>query len=109
MNNTTHPLTLTKQRLARELGRRTRLSNANATSALEAMIAIITEQLAAGGRVEIANFLTLDVQYRTRLDSEQTFWNNQGIDSGKTAYCVLRCRPGKQLRLDLRKLALDQR
>ena len=109
MNNAIRPPTLTKQRLARELGRRTRLSNAKATSALEAMIAIVTEQLAAGGRVEIANFLTLDVQYRTRLDSEQTFWNNQGTESGKTAYCVLRCRPGKQLHLDLRKLALDQR
>ena len=51
--------------------------------ALEAMIAIVTEQLAAGGRVEIANFLTLDVQYRTRLDSEQTFWDNEGITSGQ--------------------------
>lgn len=107
--NTPLPPTLTRQRLAREVGRRTRLSNAVAAAMLEAVIVIMTEQLAAGGRVEIANFLTLDVQYRTRLDLEQTFWDNEAITSGKTTYCTLRCRPGKQLRNSLRKLACSQR
>lgn len=109
MNHTTHLPTLTKQRLAREIGRRTRQSNTVATSALEAMIAIVTEQLAEGGRIEIANFLTLDVQYRSRLDSEQMFWDNEGNTPGKIIYCTLRCRPGKTLRTHLRKLALKQR
>ena len=104
--NATPRPTLTKQRLAREVGRRTHLTNAAADAALEAVIAILSEQLAAGGRVELANFLTLEVQPYTRLAVEHNFWHTfSSSESGKITYFVLRCRPGKRLRAQLRTLS----
>jgi nucleoid DNA-binding protein len=97
---------LTKQRLAREVGRRTRLSNKAADSALEAVIAIISEQLAAGGRVEIANFLTLTVKAHKRIAIERNFCNNS--ISNENIYFVLHCKPGKRLHAQLRALTATQ-
>jgi len=98
--------TLTKQRLVRQVGQRTRLPNAAANAALEAVIAIISEQLAAGGRVELANFLTLTVQPYKRLAIEHNFWHTSPTsESGEVTYFVLRCRTGKRLRAQLRALA----
>ena len=94
--------TLTKQRLAREVGRRTRLSNKVTDAALEAVIAIISEQLSAGGRVEIANFLTLAVKVHKRIAAESVFCNSSAID--ETLYFVLHCKPGKRLHAQLRTL-----
>ena len=98
--------TLTKQQIVRRIGQRTRLSNRITSEVLETLIAILADQLAAGGRIEIANFLTLDVQIRSRLaknieesDNEQMF-----VPSTETFF-VLKCRPGKRLRVRLRALA----
>ncbi|MEP7288641.1 MAG: HU family DNA-binding protein [Chloroflexota bacterium] len=102
--------TLTKQRLARAVGRRTRLTNQQAASALEAVIAIVSEQLAAGGRVELANFLTLEVQAYPRLATESNFWHTSpSSESGEVTSFVLRCRPGKRLRAHLRTLSAANR
>ena len=98
--------TLTKQRLAREIGRRTRLSNKITEAALEALIAIVSEQLAAGGRVEIANFLTLAVKPRKRIAPESAFWHTS--TSIKCVYFVLHCKPGKRLHAQLRTLTDTQ-
>ena len=98
--------TLTKQQLAREIGRRTRLSNKVAGAALEALIAIVSEQLAAGGRVEIANFLTLDVKPYKRIAQDSTFWHTSRLN--ETVYFVLRCKPGKRLHTQLRTLTDTQ-
>ena len=108
MNKNVTPIpTLTKQRLIRQVGQRTRLPNAAANAALEAVIAIISEQLSAGGRVELANFLTLDVQPHKRLAVEHNFWHTSPTsESGEVTYFVLRCRPGKRLRAQFRALAV---
>ncbi len=102
--------TLTKQRLAREMGRRTRLSNKQAEAAVGAMIAILSEQLSGGGRVELTNFLTLQIEPYTRLAPElgsgHTFPQNDA--RATTTFYVLRCRPGKRLRIALRALSLSQ-
>lgn len=101
--------TLTRQRLAREIGRRTRLTNKQARMALDAMIACMTEQITAGGRIELSNFLTLDVQQRQRLASEHLLgYNTDSPTATHRHYLVLRCRPGKQLRASLHKLALKR-
>lgn len=108
MTDSTRP-TLTKQKLAREVGRRTHLSNKDADAALEALITILSEQLAAGGRIELANFLTLDVQRRTRVASEHIFgYNSSSPTENHHAYFILRCKPGKRLRASLRALALKR-
>ena len=100
------PPTLTKQQLARLIGRRTRLSNRITSEMLDALIAILSDQLAAGGRIEIANFLTLDVQARTRLvNSHEARDNERLFDPLIETFFLLKCRPGKQLRYRLRSLA----
>ncbi len=107
MISTTRPA-LTKQRLAREVGRRTRLTNRQAESALEAAITVISEHLADGGRVELTNFLTMEVKPRTRLASGNAFWHTSSPSNADpmTIY-VLRCRPGKRLRMALRTLSFS--
>ena len=98
--------TLTKQRLAREIGRRTRLSNKITEAALEALIAIVSEQLAAGGRVEIANFLTLDVKPYKHIVQDSAFWHTS--TPNENVHFVLRCKPGKRLHAQLRTLTDTQ-
>ncbi len=98
--------TLTKQKIIRALGQRTRLSNRVTAEVLEALIALLSDQLAAGGRIEIANFLTLDVQSRNRLvNSEKSGHNEHLFDPVIETFCLLKCRPGKRLRNRLRQLA----
>lgn len=100
---------LTRQRLARAVARRTHLSNKVVTAALDAVIAVMAEQLASGGRVELTNFLTLDVQPHSRLASAQSFWHTPGqSEAGTVTFYVLRCRPGKRLRTALRALFTNQ-
>lgn len=109
MTDTTRP-TLTKQRLAREMGRRTQLTNKQADAALTAMIAILSEQLATGGRVELTNFLTVEIKPYTRLAADSSFWHTSPQnEESKVTFYVLRCRPGKRLRVALRKLSLSKR
>jgi len=100
------PTTLTKQVIARRIGQRTRLSNRETAEMLDALIDILSDQLAAGGRIEIANFLTLDVQARTRLANADPTGDNEDLFAPRTATLyLLKCRPGKNLRYRLRALA----
>ncbi len=55
-------MTLTKNKMIREIGRRTRLKNREVRVMLEALIEVWTEELIGGGRIELENFLVLDVQ-----------------------------------------------
>lgn len=98
--------TLTKQRLAREVGRRTRVSNKDTLAVIEALITVVSEQLAIGGRVELANFLTLDVQERRTIVSEQIFGHTSSSSTAtKSTHFTLRCKPGKQLRAQIATLS----
>jgi len=55
-------MTLTKNKMVREIGRRTRLKNRDVQVMLEALIEVWTEELVSGGRIELENFLVLEVQ-----------------------------------------------
>lgn len=55
-------MTLTKNKMIREIGRRTRLKNRDVQAMLEALIDVWTEELVAGGRIELENFFVLEVQ-----------------------------------------------
>jgi len=100
------PPTLTKQQLARRIGQRTRLSNRVTAQVVDALIVILSDQLAAGGRIEIANFLTLDIQPHTRLVKRSEESDNEHLFTPLTEiFFVLKVRPGKQLRQHLRTLA----
>ncbi len=53
---------LNKNKMVREIGRRTRLKNRDVQLVLETLIDVWTEELVAGGRIEIENFLVLEIQ-----------------------------------------------
>lgn len=55
-------MTLTKNKMIREIGRRTRLKNRDVQAMLESLIEVWTEELVAGGRIELENFFVLEVQ-----------------------------------------------
>jgi nucleoid DNA-binding protein len=55
-------MTLNKQKMVREVGRRTRLKNRDVQLILETLIEVWTEELVAGGRIEMENFLVLETQ-----------------------------------------------
>ena len=55
-------MTLTKNKMVREIGRRTRLKNHDVATMLEALVDVWTEELVTGGRIELENFIVLETQ-----------------------------------------------
>lgn len=55
-------MTLTKNKMIREIGRRTRLKNRDIQMMLEALVEIWTEELVSGGRIELENFMVFETQ-----------------------------------------------
>src|SRR5690606_32656361 len=55
-------MSLNKNKMVREIGRRTRLKNQDVQLMLETLIDVWTEELVAGGRIELENFLVLETQ-----------------------------------------------
>jgi len=55
-------MTLTKNKMVREIGRRTRLKNRDVDAMLEALVEVWTEELVTGGKIELENFLVMEVQ-----------------------------------------------
>ncbi|QPC81703.1 HU family DNA-binding protein [Phototrophicus methaneseepsis] len=55
-------MSLNKNKMVREIGRRTRLKNRDVQLVLEALVDVWTEELVAGGRIELENFLVLEVK-----------------------------------------------
>lgn len=115
-NPTPVPATLGKQDLARALSRQTGISNTVALNVMDRLIAILSDQLAAGGRIELANFLTLSVSLQTRVTISDQSSDSADIhkpigdsrflfNEQVTRFAVLKCRPGKRLRTRLQALA----
>lgn len=65
-------MTLNKNKMIREVGRRTRLKNRDVQLMLEMLIDVWTEELAAGGRIELENFLVLETQTIDRGENAGT-------------------------------------
>jgi nucleoid DNA-binding protein len=59
---TKEKVSLNKNRMVREIGRRTRLKNRDVQLMLETLIDVWTEELVIGGRIELENFLVLETQ-----------------------------------------------
>lgn len=55
-------MSLNKNKMVREIGRRTRLKNRDVQLMLETLIDVWSEELVAGGRIELENFLVLETQ-----------------------------------------------
>lgn len=55
-------MTLTKHKMIREIGRRTRLKDRDVQLVLEGVIEVWTEELVSGGRIELENFIVLETK-----------------------------------------------
>lgn len=87
-------MSLTKNKMVSEIGRRTRLRNHDVQRMLEALIEVWTEELASGGRIELENFLVLEVQ---RIDRGE---RRGMLSTGEPRRVIRRVvvRPSKWLR-----------
>lgn len=65
-------MTLNKNRMVREIGRRTRLKNHDVQLMLETLIEVWTEELVAGGKIELENFFVLETQSIDRGENAGT-------------------------------------
>lgn len=65
-------MTLNKNKMIREIGRRTRLKNRDVQAMLEALIDVWTEELVTGGRIELENFFVLETQTIDRGENAGT-------------------------------------
>jgi len=62
-------MSLNKNKMVREIGRRTRLKNRDVQLVLETLIDVWTEELVAGGRIELEKFLVLETKTIDRGDN----------------------------------------
>jgi nucleoid DNA-binding protein len=87
-------MALTKNRMVSEIGRRTRLRNHDVQRMLEALIQVWTEELASGGRIELQNFLVLEVR---RIDRGE---RRGMLNCGEPRRMIYRliARPSKRLK-----------
>ena len=65
-------MTLNKNKMVREIGRRTRLKNRDVQLVLETLVNVWTEELVAGGRIELENFIVLETQTIDRGEQRGT-------------------------------------
>lgn len=87
-------MSLTKNKMVSEIGRRTRLRNHDVQRMLEALIDVWSEELSSGGRIELENFLVLEVQ---RIDRGE---RRGMLKSGEPRRVIHRLvvRPSKSLK-----------
>ncbi len=87
-------MALTKNKMVSEIARRTRLRNHDVQRMLEALIQVWTDELASGGRIELQNFLVLEVR---RIDRGE---QRGMLISGQPRRVIHRlvARPSKQLK-----------
>jgi nucleoid DNA-binding protein len=93
-------MALTKNKMVSEIARRTRLRNHDVQRVLEVLIQVWTEELASGGRIELQNFLVLEVR---RIDRGE----QRGMLASGEPYRVIHrlvVRPSKHVKSQLRKL-----
>ena len=62
-------MTLTKKKMVREIGRRTRLTNREVQEVVETLVDVWTEALVEGEKIEIQNFIVLEVKIIDRGDN----------------------------------------
>lgn len=63
---------LNKNKMIREIGRRTRLKNRDVQLVLETLVEVWTEELGSNGRIELENFLVLETQTIDRGENAGT-------------------------------------
>ena len=92
-------MALTKNKMVSEIGRRIRMRNHDVQRVIEALIDVWAEELASGGRIELENFLVLEVQ---RIDRGE---QRGMLSSGQPRRVIhrLMVRPSKRLKARLNR------
>src|SRR5690348_8259893 len=96
-------MTLDKAKTIYEVGRRTRLRNHDVQKMLETLIELWTEELIAGGRIELQNFLVLEVKQIDRGVNTGTLLIGGELRRAPRLVRQLTVRPSKRLRIALRQ------
>ena len=91
-----------KNKTIAEVGRRTRLRNHDVQKMLEALIEVWTEELADDGRIELENFLVLEVKQIDRGENAGTLLVGGKLFHAPRFIRQIRLRPSKRLREKLR-------
>jgi nucleoid DNA-binding protein len=91
-------VSLDKNKTVAEIGRRTRLRNHDVQHMVEALIEVWTEELANSGRIEIQNFLVLEVKSVDRGQHAGHLRMDGKLRRAPRIIRRLTVKPGKQLR-----------
>lgn len=91
-------MTLTKHKMIREIGRRTRLKDRDVQAMIETLIDVWTDELVNGGRIELENFLVLEVLIIDRGKNVGMLKNKGLIYSVPRLIRKLSIRPSKKLK-----------
>ncbi len=95
-------VSLDKNKTVVQVGRRTRLRNHDVQRMLEALIAVWTEELANGGRIELQNFLVLEVKQVDRGEQTGAVLVGGKLRHAPRVIRKLTVRPSKALKERLR-------
>ncbi len=95
-------MSLDKNKTIAEVGRRTRLRNHDVQKMLEALVEVWSEALAQEGRIELENFLVMEVKSVDRGERTGTLLIGGKLRHSPRRIKRLVIRPSKSLRKRLR-------
>ena len=91
-------MSLDKNKTIAEVGRRTRLRNHDVQKMLEALIEVWTEEFANSGRIELENFLVLEVKSIDRGENAGTLLIGGKLRRAPRRIRQLTVKPSKRVR-----------
>src|SRR5260370_41547421 len=91
-------MSLDKNKTVAEVGRRTRLRNHDVQKMLEALIEVWSEELAQEGRIEVENFLVLEVKRIDRGENAGRLLIGGKLRHAPRFISQLQVKPSKRLR-----------
>ena len=91
-------MSLDKNKTVAEVGRRTRLRNHDVQKMLEALIEVWTEEIANSGRIELENFLVLEVKAIDRGENAGTLLIGGKLRRAPRRIRQLTVKPSKRVR-----------
>lgn len=97
-------MTLTKKKMVCEIGRRTRLTNKDVQEVVETLVDVWTEALIAGEKIEIENFIVLEVKLIDRGHNTGYLKNGSAQRKAPRYMNILTLRTSKYLKVRLQKI-----
>ena len=91
-------MSLDKNRTISEVGRRTRLRNHDVQKMLEALVEVWSEELAGEGRIELENFLVLEVKHVDRGEQPGALLVGGKLHRAPRVIKKITVRPSKSLK-----------